>query len=166
MLVACKNGGGSKSTTTPASTSSVASTPACRAAVLRTPGVTPVATPTSGPPPTVTAQPTTTADGLQIFDLQKGSGAEANVSGCVVVNYIGWLQDGTIFDSSVIEGGPLLIPLDRFVAGVTEGVRGMKVGGKRRLIVPPDLAYGSKGLAPSIPPNATLTFDIELLSVS
>lgn len=165
MLIACKSGGGSKSTATPASTSSVVSTPACAAAYLATPGVTPVATPTSGPPPTVTAQPTTTADGLQILDLQAGTGAEASAASCVVVNYIGWLEDGTIFDSSVIEGGPLRMPLGDFIPGFAEGAAGMKAGGKRRLIIPPALAYGAQGYAPSIPPNATLTFDVELVSI-
>jgi hypothetical protein len=135
----------------------------CTAEVLGTPQQ-PTPAPTNGPPPTVQAQPTTTSDGLQIIDIQAGTGAQAQASSCVGVNYIGWLQDGTIFDSSDREGGPIQFPLNEVIQGWQEGVPGMRVGGTRRLIIPPALAYGSAGRG-TIPPNATLTFDIDLISV-
>ena len=109
----------------------------------------------------------TTASGLQYEDLQQGSGAEAVRGRPVSVHYTGWLTDGTKFDSSVDRGQPFTFPLGagRVIKGWDEGVAGMKVGGKRRLTIPPDLGYGAQGAGGVIPPNATLIFDVELLDV-
>ena len=106
---------------------------------------------------------------LKIEELVVGDGEEATGRGCtVVVHYTGWLEDGTVFDSSHKSGQPFSFPLDcRYVIpGWDEGVKGMKVGGKRKLTVPPHLAYGEAGAGGVIPGNATLTFEIELLEVS
>ena len=106
-----------------------------------------------------------TASGLRYVDLVKGAGANPQPGQSVTVNYIGTLADGTKFDSSYDRGQPYTTRLapDSVIQGWVEGVMTMKVGGKRKLIVPPELAYGAKGSAPKIPPNATLTFEIELL---
>jgi len=133
------------------------------------PGVTPKATvtQTGGGPPPVSAQATVTASGLKIIDVKIGSGDEAQSGKTVSVHYTGWLADGTKFDSSLDRGQPLTFVLGggQLIPGFDEGVVGMKVGGQRRLIIPPDLAYGAQGRPPVIPANAELTFDIELLSV-
>jgi FKBP-type peptidyl-prolyl cis-trans isomerase len=133
------------------------------------PGVTPEATvtQTGGGPPPVSAQATVTASGLQIIDIKVGSGDEAQDGQTVSVNYTGWLADGTKFDSSLDRGQPISFVLGagQVIPGFDEGVAGMKVGGQRRLIIPPDLAYGAEGRPPVIPANAELTFDIELESV-
>ncbi len=105
-----------------------------------------------------------TASGLQYIDEVVGSGAQPQPGQTVVVHYTGYLDDGTIFDSSVQRGQPAEFPVDQVIAGFREGVLGMKVGGKRRLIIPPELGYGAQGQGP-IPPNARLTFDVELLEV-
>ena len=104
---------------------------------------------------------------LQIKDLEKGTGEEANVGETVVVHYTGWLMDGTKFDSSVDRGTPFSFTLGerRVIPGWEKGVEGMQVGGKRELIIPPDMAYGAQGAGGVIPPNATLKFEIELLEV-
>src|SRR3954463_15390296 len=103
---------------------------------------------------------------LKIEDLQLGTGAEAVTGKNVEVQYTGWLTDGKKFDSSVGRG-PFAFPLGggRVIKGWDQGVVGMKVGGKRKLTVPPDLAYGAKGFPGAIPPNATLVFEVELLAV-
>ncbi|MGV3724922.1 MAG: FKBP-type peptidyl-prolyl cis-trans isomerase [Actinomycetota bacterium] len=110
---------------------------------------------------------TTTSTGLQYEDLQEGTGKEALVGQTVSVHYTGWLTDGTKFDSSVDRGQPFQFPLGarRVIAGWDEGVAGMKVGGKRKLTIPPSLGYGARGAGGVIPPNATLVFDVELLDV-
>ena len=104
---------------------------------------------------------------LQIIDLVVGTGAEAATGQVVSVHYTGWLADGTKFDSSLDQGDPFSFPLGegRVIQGWDQGVVGMKVGGKRRLIIPPELAYGEEGFSNVIPPNAELTFEVELLVV-
>lgn len=109
------------------------------------------------------ANMTKTASGLYIQDLVVGQGEEVFYGDSVRVHYTGWLHDGTEFDSS--EGGePRVFRLDSYVIpGWREGVPGMREGGKRKLVVPPTLGYGSKGFPPIIPKNATLVFDIEVI---
>jgi hypothetical protein len=108
-----------------------------------------------------------TASGLRITDLVVGTGAEASSGDTVVVHYRGTLEDGSQFDASYDRGTPFSFPLGagRVIKGWDEGVQGMKVGGKRKLLIPPDLAYGNRGAGGVIPPNATLTFEVELLEV-
>jgi FKBP-type peptidyl-prolyl cis-trans isomerase FkpA len=106
--------------------------------------------------------------GLILEDLVEGTGALAHGPGCFVkVHYTGWLADGRQFDSSV-GGEPFGFPLGvgYVIPGWDRGVAGMRVGGKRRLTVPPELGYGARGAGGVIPPNATLTFEVELLEVS
>ena len=107
-----------------------------------------------------------TPTGLYIKDLTVGGGPEATPGTTAVVHYTGWLPDGTEFDSSVGRNEPVGFSLGagQVIAGWEEGIAGMKVGGRRKLVIPPALAYGVGGSGP-IPPNATLVFDIELLEV-
>ena len=110
---------------------------------------------------------TVTASGLKYLDIVVGSGASPQPGQEVTVHYTGTLVDGTKFDSSVDRGQPYTFPigLGRVIRGWDEGVMSMKIGGKRRLIVPPHLGYGARGRGPVIPPNATLIFEVELLGV-
>ncbi len=110
---------------------------------------------------------TTTATGLRYQDLAEGTGSEARAGNSVSVHYTGWLTDGSKFDSSRDRGTPLTFQLGagRVIPGWEEGVAGMKVGGKRKLVIPSDLGYGTRGAPPVIPPNSTLVFDVELLEI-
>ena len=110
----------------------------------------------------------TTATGLTIEDTVLGDGQAAATGRGVTVHYAGWLADGTQFDSSKEKDDPFEFTLGKaeVMRGWEEGLPGMKVGGKRRLTVPPELAYGQAGAGDVIPPNATLTFEVELLAVS
>ena len=121
---------------------------------------------TSGPTK-VNGQPTTTASGLQYWDIMVGTGATAAPGNTVKVHYTGFLTTGEKFDSSRDRGEPFSFPLGtgQVIKGWDEGVAGMKVGGKRQLRIPPELGYGAAGAGGAIPPNATLIFDVELLGV-
>ena len=102
--------------------------------------------------------------GLRYETVQEGSGASPKATETVRVHYTGKLIDGTVFDSSVQRGEPAEFPLDQVIAGWTEGIQKMKKGGKIKLFVPPNLAYGDDG-RPGIPPGSTLIFDVELLDI-
>jgi len=131
----------------------------------------------SSPPSTPAAPPAAAApeETVLVTDVVKGMGDEAFPGMVVIVHYTGWLYDaaapdhhGRQFDSSRDRGQPLSFPLGsgRVIRGWEQGIPGMKVGGKRRLVIPPSLAYGSRGAGNGvIPPNATLIFDVELLAV-
>ncbi|HEY7502831.1 MAG TPA: FKBP-type peptidyl-prolyl cis-trans isomerase [Gemmatimonadales bacterium] len=108
-----------------------------------------------------------TASGLQYQDVSAGSGAEARDGQVAVVHYTGWLTDGTKFDSSRDRGEPFSFPIGagQVIPGWDEGVAGMKVGGRRKLVIPASLGYGDMGAPPVIPPGATLVFDVELLEL-
>ena len=118
-----------------------------------------------------TGKPMTTPSGLQIIDTKVGAGASPKTGQTCVMHYTGWLYEngakGAKFDSSVDRGQPFEFPIGtgRVIKGWDEGVASMKVGGKRTLIIPPDLGYGARGAGGVIPPNATLLFEVELLDV-
>jgi peptidylprolyl isomerase len=125
------------------------------------------------PTTTASAQPVTTMpDGLKIIDVKVGTGAMPKTGQTVVVNYTGWLYNGgkkgKKFDSSLDRNEPFEFPIGKgqVIPGWDQGVATMRVGGKRTLIIPPDLAYGAGGAGGGlIPPNATLIFDVDLLAV-
>jgi FKBP-type peptidyl-prolyl cis-trans isomerase len=133
-------------------------------------------TPTAGTPPptqppieTLTAPPTVTPNGVEITDIVLGDGDEAQAGDYVYVNFNEWLADGTWIDTNI---GSDPVP-NRFtlreglvLPGLIEGITGMKVGGKRRIVIPPEMGFGEAGSGNVIPPNATLIYDVELMRVS
>ena len=116
-------------------------------------------------------QTMTTPSGLQVTDTKAGTGATPKTGQTCVMHYTGWLYEngakGKKFDSSVDRGEPFEFPIGagRVIKGWDEGVATMKVGGKRTLVIPPELGYGARGAGGVIPPNATLIFEVELLGV-
>lgn len=104
---------------------------------------------------------------LQIEDLVVGTGDSPQAGQTVVVHYTGWLTNGTKFDSSVDRGTPFEFPIGqgRVIKGWDEGVATMKIGGKRKLTIPPEMGYGARGAGGLIPPHATLVFEVELLGL-
>jgi FKBP-type peptidyl-prolyl cis-trans isomerase len=118
-------------------------------------------------PTRVSGQPVTTPSGLEYWEIKKGTGPIAVNGKTVSVHYTGWLANGKEFDSSLDLGDPIEFVLGqgRVIKGWDEGIAGMKVGGKRQLRIPPELGYGTHGAPPTIPPNATLIFDVQLVAV-
>jgi len=150
------------------SASTAASQPQAQAAP---PPAMPATAPEAAPAPAKHGDTVTTASGLQYIDIKKGKGASPIKGQTITVNYTGKLTNGQTFDSNVdpnfhhVEPFSTAIGVGRVIPAWDEGMLTMKVGGKRRLICPPNLAYGQRGMPPTIPPNSTLVFDVELLGV-
>ncbi len=109
----------------------------------------------------------TTSSGLEYWDIAVGTGAEVKAGDKVSVNYTGWLTSGKLFDSSIgKQPFPLTVGVGQVIRGWDEGLVGMKAGGKRQLRIPPNLAYGDRGVPGVIPPNSTLVFDVDVLTVN
>ena len=123
------------------------------------------ATPTQAQAPSPAGAASSTASGLGYTEKMAGKGASPRAEDTVSVHYVGRFPDGREFDSSVARGKPAEFPLNRVIKCWTEGVQKMKVGGKATLVCPPAIAYGERGAGGTIPPNATLHFDIELLGI-
>ncbi|MES1243566.1 MAG: FKBP-type peptidyl-prolyl cis-trans isomerase [Acidobacteriota bacterium] len=124
--------------------------------------------PQATPTPANTGREVVTASGLRYLDQKVGTGPEAAPGRIVEVLYTGWLEDGTKFDASLDPSHPLTfrIGIDEVIQGWHEGITGMKAGGRRRLVVPPELGYGRQGAGGGmIPGNATLIFEVELIAV-
>ena len=111
------------------------------------------------------AETVVTKTGLEYTELKAGAGESPNRKNVVEVHYHGTFENGKVFDSSVDRGKPAVFPLSGVIKCWTEGVAMMRVGGKSRLVCPPKIAYGARGYPPKIPPNATLTFEVELLRI-
>jgi FKBP-type peptidyl-prolyl cis-trans isomerase FkpA len=114
---------------------------------------------------TAAAAPERTASGLVFESIKDGSGAQPTAQSTVQVHYRGTLANGSEFDSSFKRGQPATFPLNRVIPCWTEGVAKMREGGKAKLTCPPEIAYGSRGAGAAVPPNSTLTFEVELLKV-
>ena len=155
--------GQSKSTSSNAPESTKSSTTAT-STTTTTPTTT---TGTTGGTDATAGKEITMPSGLKYVDMKVGDGTLAEPGMTAQVHYTGWLTDGTKFDSSVDRGQPFSFKLGagQVIRGWDEGVKGMRVGGKRKLTIPPDLGYGAAGAGGVIPPNATLVFDVELLGV-
>ena len=127
--------------------------------------------PAAGTPATTSGategQERTLPGGLKVTDIKVGSGPMAETGSTVAVHYTGWLMDGTKFDSSLDRGDPIVFQLGagRVIKGWEEGLKGMRVGGKRKLTIPTSMGYGAQGYPPVIPPDATLQFEVELMNV-
>jgi peptidylprolyl isomerase len=107
-------------------------------------------------------------DGLYLSDRVEGVGEEARLNSRVTIHYLGWLPDGTLFESSAAEGEPVEFTIGdgKVIGGWDLGIRGMRAGGRRIMVIPPGLAYGSRGIPGVIPGNATLVFEVQLLAVN
>ena len=176
MVVACsEDAPPTQPEATPAATVAETSTPTVEpaSAFTASPGAPSTSetreTPLPDAPPLPPSTPVQTESGLIYIDVKTGTGAVAEPGTVVTVHYTGMLTiDNSVFDSSVERGEPFQFPLGAgmVIDGWEEGIAGMKVGGKRHLIIPPDLAYGERGFGDVIPPDSYLTFDVELLDVS
>lgn len=168
LAVSCKGNEQSGSTGSPTTTSSTgteAGTSSGSTSGTSTTGMSVGAqstTPAAAQPAAAAGQEITTASGLKYQDVVVGTGAEAIAQKQVSVRYTGTLTDGTQFDSGTYN---FVLGAGTVIRGWDEGVAGMKVGGKRKLIIPPSLGYGASGYPGAIPPNATLLFDVELMDV-
>jgi hypothetical protein len=154
--------GACSSLTSPPSPEPIASEVPVTSAAAPKPSAAPSATPPANPSATADTAP------LDIKDLTAGKGVAAAAGDKVTVHYVGTLMDGKEFDSSRKHGKPFDFVLGKgqVIKGWDQGVAGMKVGGKRKLTIPPSLAYGARGSPPVIPPNATLQFEVELLAIN